>query len=90
MLTMWFIPWSVISTLTGALIALLGRLMPVKLASLPLQVVEVSSWLTSNARLLMEVGAQQAAGKDAGIGAHRGAAAAKPASFHSDQVQTRL
>lgn len=65
--------------------------MQISLYSLLLQVVEVSSWLTSNARLLMEVGTQQAAGKDAGIGAHRsGAAAAKPTGFHSDQVQMRL
>ena len=50
----------------------------------------MSSWLTSNARLLMEVGAKQAAGKDSSIGAHRGAEAAhKPAGFHSDQVRCR-
>jgi hypothetical protein len=58
---------------------------------LPLQVVEVSSWLTSNARLLMEVGARQDAGKDGSIGAHSGAAAGhKPTGFHSDQVQACL
>jgi hypothetical protein len=52
-----------------------------------LQVVEVSSWLTSNARLLMEVGAEQAAAKNVSISTHRGAGAShKPTGFHSDQV----
>ena len=89
-LAVWSIPRSATSTPPGVLIALLGRLTQVTLALLLLQVVEVSSWLTSNARLLMEVGAKQAAGKNSSIRAHHGAEAAhKPAGFHSDQVGCR-
>lgn len=52
-----------------------------------LQVIQLASWLTSNAQLLMEVGGQHADGSNGDLKIQASRASL---GFHSDQVRLRF